>query len=153
VVIIRSSKAVGSRDESVVVPLLRMVEAGKVVIPAGGLMSYSHPRDIAQAMYKAALGQSPSGASYLIKSFDSTPEELARGIASALGRSIEFKKQGLFSSSSIAKYASEQLRASVRVDVQPSWRELGYAPEFDLSKTCGEIASWYKKEPWVAESA
>ena len=153
VVVIRAAKAIGARDETVVVPLLRMVEAGKVVVPAGGLMSYTHPRDIAQAMYKAAVGESPSGGSRLIKSFDSTPEDVARGVAAALGRSAEFRKQGLFSSTPIKKYAAEQLRASVRIEVQPDWKELGYAPEYDLPRTCEEIANWYKREPWIVENA
>ncbi len=153
VTIIRSAKAVGSRDESLVVPFLRMIGAGRVMVPAGELMSYSHPRDIAQAMYKSALGQSPTGSSYLTKSFDATPEELARGVASAVGGAVEFKRHGLFSGSSFPKYASDQLKASIRIDTQPSWKELGYAPLFDLPKTCEEIANWYRKEPWVAEGA
>ena len=153
VAIIRSAKAIGSRDESLVVPFLRMIEAGKVMVPAGGLMSYSHPRDIAQALYKSAMGQRPTGRSYLIKSFDATPEGLARGLASAVGRTVEFKRQGVLSGSSFPKYASEQLKASIRIEPQPSWKELGYAPEYDLPKTCEEIANWYKKEPWVTESA
>ena len=153
VTIIRSAKAVGSRDESLIVPLLRMTKTGKVTVPAGGLMSYSHPCDIAQAMYKSALGQPPTGSYYLVKSFDSTPEELARGIASAVGRTVEFRRQGMFSPSSFPKYVSEQLKASIRIDAQPSWKELGYAPQYDLPKTCEEIANWYRKEPWVGESA
>jgi nucleoside-diphosphate-sugar epimerase len=153
VVIIRAAKAVGSRDESLVVPLLRMIEAGKVVVPSGGLMSYSHPRDVAQAMYRATLGQCASGSSFLVKSFDSTPRDIAQGIASAIGRQVSLKKEGFFSGPSVPRYTSEQLRASARIDVQPSWKELGYVPQYDLLKTCEEIASWYKKEPWVAEGA
>jgi nucleoside-diphosphate-sugar epimerase len=153
VVVIRSVKAVGSRDDSLVVPLLRMMDSGKVVVPAGGLMSYSHPRDIAQAMYKAALGQSASGSSFLVKSFDGTPEDLARGVAAALGKTVEVKKQGLFSAPAIPKYTAEQLKASIRIDPQAGWRDLGYAPQYDLTKTCEEIANWCRKEPWVVESA
>jgi nucleoside-diphosphate-sugar epimerase len=153
VTIIRSAKAIGSRDESLVVPFLRMAEAGKMMVPAGGLMSYSHPRDIAQAMYRSSLGPFPTGTSYLIKSFDATPENLARGVASAVGRTVEFKRQGMLSGSTFPKYASEQLKASIRIDPQPTWKELGYAPEYDLSKTCEEIANWYRKEPWVIESS
>jgi len=152
VVIVRAAKAVGSRDESLVVPLLRMIEAGKVVVPSGGLMSYSHPRDIAQAMYRAALGEFASGSSFLVKSFDSTPHDLARGVASAVGRDVFYSKQGLFSGPAVPRYTSAQLRASARIDVQPSWNELGYVPQYDLPKTCEEIASWFKKEPWVVES-
>ena len=153
VTIIRSAKAFGSRDESLVVPLLRMIEGGKVMVPAGRLMSYSHPRDIAQAMYKSTLGPTSTGNSYLIKSFDASPEDLARGVASAVGRTVEFRKQGLFSGSPFPRYAAEQLRASILIDVQPGWKEFGYAPAYDLSKTCEEIANWYRKEPWVAGSA
>jgi len=153
VTVIRAAKAVGSRDESLVVPLLRMIEAGKVMVPEGGLMSYSHPRDIAQAMYKSALGGSASGSAYLVKSFDAAPEEIGRGIASAVGRTVEFKRRGVFSGSSFPKYACEQLKASTQMDPQSSWKELGYAPQYDLPKTCEEIASWYRREPWVAEGA
>jgi nucleoside-diphosphate-sugar epimerase len=152
VVIVRAAKAVGSRDESLVVPLLRMIEAGKVVVPPGGLMSYSHPRDIAQAMYRAALGEFASGSSFLVKSFDSTPHDLAQGVASAVGRDVFYSKQGLFSGPAVPRYTSAQLKASARIDVQPSWNELGYVPQYDLPKTCEEIASWFKKEPWVVES-
>jgi len=153
VAIVRSARAVGSRDESLVVPVLRMIEAGKVVLPAGGTMSFSHPRDIAQAMYKAAMGNFATGSSYLTKSFDATPDELCRGLAKELGKSVEVRKQGIFSGTNLPKYASDQLKASIRMEVQPSWKELGYSPEYDLAKTCEEIANWYRREPWVIESA
>jgi len=153
VAIIRAAKAIGSRDESLVVPLLRMIEAGKVVVPSGGSMSYSHPKDIAQAMYRAALGQSATGSSFLVKSFDSTLQEIARGLAETLGRNVSLKKQGFLSGSAFPKYASEQLKAALRIDAQPAWKELGYYPQYDLPKTCEEIASWCKKEPWVMASA
>jgi len=152
VMVISSAKAVGSRDESLVVPILKMVESGKVVLPAGRPMSFAHPRDIAQAMYKAALGHSPTGSRFLLKSFDSTPEELARGIASSLGKEAEFRRQGLLTGSAIPKYGAEQIRASIRIDEQPNWKELGYTPQYDLKGTCEEIAVWYRKSPWVTEN-
>ncbi len=151
VAIVRAAKAFGSRDQSLAVPLLRMAEQGKVVVPRGDAMSYSHPKDIAQAMYKAALANQPTGSSVLVKSFDATPEALARAIASAVGRSPEFKKQGLFSGPAISGYASEQLKASLTIDDQPGWAELGYAPQFGLKGACDEVAAWYRKEPWVTE--
>ncbi len=153
VVILRSARAVGSRDESLVVPILKMAETGKVVLPSGGVMSFSHPRDVAQAMYRAAMGRSPTGSTYLVKSFDATPEELGRGITLAIGREADVRRQGLLTSSSLPKYTSEQLRASIRVDEQPEWKELGYAPAYTLKRTCEEIANWYKKEPWVVENS
>jgi nucleoside-diphosphate-sugar epimerase len=153
VAIIRAAKAIGPRDESLVVPMLRMIEAGKIVVPSGGLMSYSHPRDIAQAMYRAALGQAASGSAFLVKSFDSSPEDVARGLTTALGRGGSIRKEGLLAGSAVPKYTSEQLNASARIEEQSSWKELGYVPQYDLPKTCEEIANWYKKEPWVVEGA
>lgn len=153
VVVIRAAKAVGSRDESLVVPILGMLERGRVVLPSAGPMSFSHPRDIAQAMYKAALGKVPTGSRFLVKSFDSTPEELARGIAAASGKQAEFRRQGLLSGSAIPKYTSEQLKAALKLDYQENWKELGYAPKYTLQSVCEEIASWYRKSPWITESA
>jgi nucleoside-diphosphate-sugar epimerase len=153
ITIIRAAKAFGAKDQSIAVPLLRMIEQGKVVVPRGGRMSYSHPRDIAQAMYRAATRNLATGSSYLVKSFDATPESLARGVSSAIGKAPEFKKQGLFSAPAISKYASDQLGASLAIDDQPDWSELGYAPRFGLKEACAEVAAWYRKEPWVIESA
>jgi dihydroflavonol-4-reductase len=152
VTVIRSAKAVGSRDDSFVVPVLKMAEARKVVIPSGGPMSFAHPRDLAQAMYKAAVGQFPTGGVYLVKSFDATAEDLARGIVSATGKIAEVKKQGLFTGSGLPKYTAEQIRASIRVPEQSNWKELGYVPQYDLKSTCEEISAWYSKTPWVIES-
>ena len=152
VTIVRAAKGVGPRDETVAVPLLKMIDAGKVVLPPGGKMSFSHPKDMAQAMYKAALGSQRTGSVYMVKSFDSTSEDLARALIAALGKSAEVKRQGMFTASALPKYAGEQLRASLAIGEQPAWQELGYAPKYDLRATCEEIASWYRKEPWVAES-
>jgi len=153
VTVVRSAKAVGSRDESFVVPVLRMAEEGKVALPGGGVMSFSHPRDVAQAMYKAAIARLPTGGTYLVKSFDSSAKDLASGIVAATGKQAEVKKQGLFSGSVLPKYTADQIRGSIRVDEQASWKELGYAPQYNLKSTCEEIAAWYSKEPWVIESA
>ena len=152
VAIIRAARAVGSRDETLVVPMLRMIESGKVVVPSGGSMSFSHPRDIAQAMFQAATTALPPGKAFLVKSFDSTPEGLARGITEAVGARAEVKKQGALSSSGFPKYTAEQLKGSARFEEQPDWKQLGYAPKYDLKSTCEEIAAWFKKEPWVLES-
>ncbi len=116
-------------------------------------MSYSHPKDVAQAMYHAATGKAPSGGPYLLKSFDATPEDLGRSLAASTGREVEVRGEGLFTSSLLPGYTSEQLRAALTIDEQPEWKELGYSPAYSLKSTCEEIASWYKKEPWVVESA
>ncbi len=153
VTIVRAARAVGSRDESLALPLLKMIEAGKVVLPSGRRMSFIHPRDIAQAMYKAALGPSKTGSVFMVKSFDSTSEELARALMAAVGKEAEVKRQGMFSGSPLPKYAGEQLRASLSIGEEPGWKELGYVPAYDLKGTCEEIAAWYRKEPWVTEGA
>ncbi len=153
VTIVRAAKAVGSRDESLVVPVLKMAERGKVTVPSSGPMSFSHPRDIAQAMYRAALAKAPTGSRFNVKSFDATAEELARGIVAASGKEAEVKRQGLLTGSSLPKYTVEQLKASLRLEEQASWKELGYVPEYGLQRTCEEISAWYKKSPWVTGSA
>lgn len=153
VTVLRAARAVGSRDESLVLPVLKMIESGKVVLPRGGSMSFSHARDIAQAMYKASLGNLKSGSAYLLKSFDATPEGLVRALAAALGKEVAFKNQGVFSSSALPGYTSEQLKASLRIDEQPNWKELGYAPQYDLKMTSDEVAAWCRREPWIIESA
>jgi nucleoside-diphosphate-sugar epimerase len=153
VVIIRPAKAFGSRDPVLGVPLLRMIESGKVTLPESKEMSFSHPKDIAQAMYRAATGQSPTGAVYLVKSFDAAPEALAKGVAEALGKAPVVKRQGLLSKGVVSSYASEQLKAALVVGKQESWTKLGYVPQFGLKQTCEEVAAWYRKEPWVVEQA
>jgi hypothetical protein len=45
------------------------------------------------------------------------------------------------------------MKASIRIDEQPGWKDLGFAPTYTLKSTCEEIARWYEKEPWVAEDA
>jgi dihydroflavonol-4-reductase len=153
ITVIRSAKVVGSRDESLVMPILRMIDSGKVTIPSSGSMSFSHALDVAQAMYQAATTTRPTGRLYMIKSFDAAPEELAQGIVAALNTKAEVKKVGPFSGSSLPKYTTDQLKASLRIESQSNWQELGYTPQFGLKSTSEEIASWFKKEPWVTENS
>lgn len=153
VAVIRAAKGVGSRDASLVAPVLRMIGEGKVVLPSPGAMSFSHPKDIAQAMFRAATAGIPSGAAYLVKSFDASPEELARGIMKAVGKEAEVKKQGMLSGSRLPKYTSDELKACTVVSGEAGWAELGYAPKFGLAEAAEEIAAWYRKEPWAAEDA
>lgn len=153
VVILRAARALGSRDSSLVVPILRMAETGKVSMPDGGPLSLSHPLDIAQAMYKASVVPAVSGSVYLIKSFDASPIDIAKAIVSRVGSSADVKRQGRFESSRFQGYVVEQLRSGLKIPAQAGWAELGYSPQFDLDKTAEEIAKWYKKEPWVTEAA
>ena len=153
ITIVRAAKAVGPREESFVIPVLAMAEKGKVTVPGGGQMSFTHPKDIGQAMYKAAIATLPSGSMFNIKSFEASPEELARGIVGAAEKQVEVSRQGILSDSALPKYTKEQLKACLRLGEQANWGELGYAPQFDLKSTCEDIANWYKKSPWVTESA
>ena len=153
IVVIRAARAVGSRDESLTLPLLRMMNAGRVILPDPRPMSFTHPLDIAQAMYKVATGVVPSGSIQLIKSFDASSHELARGLIASLGEGVEVRKESLFARSSLPSYTVSQLKAALSIAAQPSWAELGYKPAFDVSATCDEIARWYRKEPWATEEA
>jgi nucleoside-diphosphate-sugar epimerase len=152
ILIFRAAKAVGSRDEAFVVPLIRMINDGKVLVPDLGEMSFSHPLDIAQAMYKASSSSSQSGSVYLVKSFDSSPHSLAKGLSSALGKEARMKNPGIFGAGLLPKYSSDQLKARLRIQPQPNWKEIGYDPAYSVTRTCEEIATWYKKEPWAAEA-
>lgn len=153
IAIVRAARAVGSRDDTLIVPLLKMIESKKVVVPGTGEMSFTHPKDVAQAMYKAATSPSATGSVYPVKSFDCTAGSFAARLAKAVGASVEVRRPGFRSKGAFPSYTSDQLNASLRIDAQPSWKELGYSPEFDLTKTCEEVAAWYKKEPWVTEPA
>ena len=151
IVIIRAARGLGSRDGTLATPLLRMMESGKVVLPKGGEMSFTHPRDMAQAMYRAATNPAVPGGVYLVKSFDSTILDVAAELAKASDLPSSIRHKGLMSRSPLPPYTQEQLEASLRLKPQQSWKTLGYSPEYDLSSVCGEIASWYKREPWVTE--
>ena len=152
ITIIRAARAAGSRDATLVAPLLRMIEAGSVVLPPSGSMSFSHPKDIAQAMYLAATRASQGRNLYLIKSFDAETATFASSLAEATGKSADVKKESLLSKSLLPHYTRKQLRAHLRFDSQEGWSELGYAPKYDLRATCSEIAEWYRKDPWAIES-
>lgn len=149
--IIRAARAVGSRDESLVVPLLRMLSKGKVVVPSDGAMSFAHPRDIAQGLFLATTSSLPSGKVFLLKSFDSTPGMMAAGVAEATGLKAEIKRAGMFSSSGLPRYAEQQFKASTRIEDQADWKALGYEPKYGLRGTCEEIAAWFRKDPWIVE--
>jgi len=153
VVVIRAARAVGSRDNTLVVPLLRMIASRRVVLPRGSEMSFSHPKDIAQAMYKAATNGALPGGIYLVKSFDATPERIALELAGSIGAPVDIVKAGILSKPGLSQYTTRQLAASLKVLPQSSWNAMGYSPAYDLGKTCEEITSWYKKEPWITEPA
>ena len=150
VVVVRAAMAAGSRDSSFVVPLLKMIESGSAVLPASGKMSFTHPKDVAQAMYRAATSPK-AGRLYLVKSFDATPQEFATSLASAVGKAATVKREGLFSKAQFTDYTRERLKSSTVLEAQDGWAELGYAPKYDLHSTCDEILQWYRKNPWATE--
>lgn len=152
ITVVRAARAVGSRDQSLVAPLLRMIKSGSVALPASGMMSFSHPKDIAQAMHLAATRPDQRRNLYLIKSFDADTASFASSLSEATGARTMVKKEGLLSKSEFPSYTKEQLRAHLRFDSNDGWSDLGYVPKYDLQNTCEEIADWYRKEPWAAES-
>ncbi len=152
IVVVRAARAVGSRDWSLTIPLLRAIANGRAVVPDGPEMSFSHPRDIAQAMYKAATGGAKSGSVFMVKSFDASPGGLVGSLAAALGAQVEVRKPGLFSKPSVPEYTLDQLKAGLSVEAQSGWKELGYSPELSVRSASEEVANWYKKEPWSTEA-
>ncbi len=152
VVIVRSARAIGSRDRTLALPILKMAEKGEVVLPPGGRMSLSHPGDVAQAMYKAATNASLRKRLYLVKSFDATIDEVAATILKASGRKASKKRQGFMTGRTLLPgYAADQVKASLRLEEQESWKELGYVPAYDLAKLGQDVGEWYRKQPWVTE--
>ena len=151
--IVRAAKAVGSRDPTVVTPILKMVERGKVVLPSGSStkLSVTHPKDAAQALLKAASSVG-DWTPYQVRSFDVSVDELARALMEAGGKSAEVKQQGVFSGKSLmAQYTSEEIKAGLTLQEQDSSKKLAYSPAFGLEKVVTEVSGWYRKEPWVTK--
>lgn len=150
--VVRAARAIGPRDPTLGLAIIRMIEAGGVVLPSGSgsPMSFTHPRDVAKALYKVATS-GESGKVYQVKSFDAALDAIVKGVMEAEGKRVPVKREGLFSKTGVPEYAASQVRAGTVLDAQDSWGAIGYAPEYDLKRTCGEIAEWQRKEPWLTE--
>ena len=118
---------------------------------SGSAMSLTHPRDVAKALFKAA-GSGVSGGVYQVKSFDASVEAVAAAVMEREGKRAAVKREGLFSKTGLPEYAASQVRAGVVLERQDSWESIGYSPEYDVERTCREIAEWHGKEPWLTES-
>jgi len=151
--IVRAAKALGSRDTTTVTPVLKMIEHGKVTVPSrsSATLSITHPKDVAQALLKAASSVG-DWTPYQIKSFDTSVDGFARTLAKALGKTAEVKQQGMFSGKGlISHYYAEEIAAALTLEEQESSKRLAYSPAFDLEKVVSEISAWYRKEPWVTK--
>jgi len=116
------------------------------------LMSISHPKDVAQAMHKSATSNSLRGRVYLVKSFDSTIDDLSAAILTASGRHAAIKRQGFRTGKTLLPgYAVEQIKASLRIQGEGTLHDLGYSPSYDVRKLGEDVAEWYRREPWVTE--
>lgn len=150
--VVRAARAVGSRDTTIVTPILKMIERGRVILPQGSSTrsSVAHPKDVAQALLRVA--NSRIGSPLRIKSFEVSLEELAKSLVKASGKSVEIRQQGVFSGgSSITRHAAEAMRAGLTLGVQEDWKAVDYSPAFDLEKTVTEVSAWRNKEPWVTK--
>lgn len=151
--IVRAAKGLGSRDTTVVLPILKMIQEGKVTLPSGGSskMSFTHPKDIAQALLRAASSNEKERI-YLVKSLDASLEEVAKSLMGACGKEATVKQRGLFSGKTVFyPYVIELFKASPVLSEQKSWKQLNYTPAYDLGKTAMEIAIWSRKEPWITQ--
>ncbi len=151
--VVRAARATGPRDTTLALPLLRMLEGGSVVLPSGSdsPMSFTHPKDVAKALFRVAT-TGEGGKVYQVKSFDATPEELAKGVAVACGKTAQVKREGIFAKTALPPYTASQLRAGMLLEKQDSWSAISYSPDYDLKRTSAEIAEWRGKEPWLTES-
>jgi nucleoside-diphosphate-sugar epimerase len=158
--IVRAAKAIGARDPSLATPILRMAAQNKTVVFPGGStrrMSFSHPKDIAQALLKtASSGEKKKTTTALsIKSFDASATEVANSIARAAGVEVKTREQGFLSGRpTFDPYTVEQVKAGLLLNEQEGpWKEVSYLPSYDLGKVAAEIAEWERKEPWVASES
>jgi len=151
--IVRAARAIGPRDTTLTVPLLKMVERGKVILPAGAnaAISFSHPKDIAQSLLKAAtyVGDLET---CMVKSFDATTENYAKALSNATGKKAEVKSAGLFSGKTLLPtYTTEQIRAGLVLKQQETWNKISYMPAYTIEKTADEVSEWNRKEPWSTQ--
>jgi nucleoside-diphosphate-sugar epimerase len=152
--IVRAAKAIGARDETITLPMMRMAESGRLVLPVktDRRMSFSHPKDIAAALYNIANAGTRSRKIYLVKSLDATILEVARAILGTSKKNVEIKYQGIITGRSLfPAYTISQIKASMLLKAQQSWQEIGYSPIFDLNRVSEEVRDWYKREPWITE--
>jgi nucleoside-diphosphate-sugar epimerase len=153
--VVRASRVVGPRDITLTVPLLKMIEQGKVILPAVGQdsLSFSHPKDVAQSLLKAATYAGDWDVC-LIKSFDSSVEDLSKALSTSTGKKTEIKTAGMFSGrTQIPQYTIEQLKAKRTIRDQEFWKKIAYTPLYTLEKTAQEVAEWQRKEPWATKDS
>ncbi len=151
--IVRAAKAVGSRDPSIVTPILKMIERGKVILPSGSSSAFSmtHPKDIAQALLKAAASVGDT-TPIQIKSFDLRVDDLARALLKAGGKIAEVKQQGVLSGKGlIGRYTADGIGSGLTLEEGDSSIKIAYSPKFDLDGLVAEVSAWYRKEPWVTQ--
>ncbi len=151
--VVRAARATGPRDITLALPLLKMMEGGSIALPSGSdsQMSFSHPKDVAKALFRVATSGA-GGKVYQAKSFDATAEELAKGVAEACKKKANVKRENIFSRTALPPYTVSQIRAGMVLEKQDSWGAISYSPDYDLKRTCAEIAEWHGKEPWLTQS-
>ena len=151
--VVRSARAVGPRDKGITLPLLKMVEDGRVVLPPGStnVISLSHPKDIAQSMLRAATYEG-QWEEFLVKSFDASIESLSKKLSEATGKKADVKSSGLLSGKTlIRQYAADQIKAGRTIGEQAFWKKISYVPSYTMEKTVKEVSEWYRKEPWATK--
>ena len=151
--VLRAARATGPRDTTLALSILKMMEGGSVVLPSGNgsAMSFSHPRDVAKAMFKVAtVGE--RGRIYQVKSFDASADALAKAVVEACGKKVEVKREGFRAKSRLPPYTASQVRAGMVLERQGSWEAISYSPDYDIQRTSLDIAEWHGKEPWLTES-
>jgi len=151
--VVRASLALGPRDKTLTTSLLKMIESGKIVLPPGSsnAISLSHPKDVAQAMLKAAA-YGGVWEQFLVKSFDSSIEDFCRRTSVATGRKADVKSGGFLSGKTlIPQYSADRIRANRTIKEQEFWKKISYTPGYTIEKTVEEVSEWYRREPWLTK--
>src|SRR2546428_6934888 len=67
--LVRASRAVGPRNRTLTLPILKMAEAGAAVLSPAAGASVPHPKDSSQAMHNAGTSQSLWKKLYIVRAF------------------------------------------------------------------------------------
>lgn len=156
IVIVRAARALGPRDTTLALPLMRMISGEReVVLPSGSEvpMSFTHPKDIARALLGSAASSGSSNGrggarKYMVKSFDASFAEIVDRVILQEGvQHISVRKEGIFSrKKQLPRYTVSQIRGGPRLDTQGTWGDISYSPSYDMSKTVDEIVEWYRRQ-------
>ncbi len=168
IVILRAPAVYGPRDRDVL-RFFRMARKGVLLLPAGPVRTLQmvHASDLARALLLAATTQGAGGTYHIAEARSYAWEEVARLIASAVGREAHILRvpprmvliAGLMSEtlSGLVGRSTIFNRDKVRELLAPAWlcetslarRDLGFEAEIPLAVGLSGTAAWYRDHGWL----